>query len=364
MKRTIYLISIMTILMIGQLSATIGWCGNIWPNSGTSHPNGQGITVYFQIWKEGVTNIPGQGENLSANIYYRIQGGSEYFPQQMPYFGEVGNNDEYSTTIPNEFFSAGDVVEFVCEAYDATDGSTAYGTDQNNAGPFTFTSPGNYIIINETIQDVDVTFQVNMELLEPVETVYVAGTFNGWNSTANPMTDDDNDMIWTTTVTIPSGSNPGQEYKFINGSDWESIGNRSFIVDDSETSQTLPVVWFNDQEPSDEFATITFTLDASNVVAYTGFYLKGSWDDAGYYDPSWNNGDVHSPFYDDGTHGDIIPNDDLWTAQMDLVPDGGDNTWQWASPIRITTGSTATSPSPLRIQLGKHFITRSYPHAA
>ncbi len=329
MKRTIYLISIMMIAMIGQLSATIGWCGNIWPNSGTSHPNGQGITVYFQIWKDGVTNGEGQGEDLSATIYYRLQGSSDYTSLEMPYFGEVGNNDEYSVAIPNEAFSAGDVVEFVCEAHDATDDTYAYGTDQNNAGPFTFASPGNYIIINETIQDVAVTFQVNMELLEPVEAAYVAGTFNSWNATGNPLSDDDEDMIWTATVTIPSGSNPVQEYKFINGSDWEGVDNRSFTIDDTNPTQILPAVWFNDQEPAENIATVSFTLDASNVSAYTSFYLKGSWNEAGFYDETWNNGNIHTAFYDDGTHGDIIPNDDLWTIQVELVPDAGDNTWHW-----------------------------------
>ncbi len=329
MKRMTYVTLILFALTLGQLSAEIGWCGNIWPNSGSSHPNGQGITVYFQMWKDGVTNTPGQGENLSASLYYRISGSAEYIAIDMPYFGEVGNNDEYSTTIPNEVFAAGDTVEFLCEAYDASDETYAYGSDQNGSGPFTFEAPGNYIIINETIQDVAVTFQVNMELLEPVEQAYVAGSFNGWNATATPMSDDNDDMIWEATVTIPSGSNPGQEYKFINGADWESVSNRSFIVDDSQTTQELPVVWFNDQEPSDEFATVTFILDASSVSSYTGFNLKGSWDAAGFFDSSWNNGEEHTPFYNDGTHGDTIPNDDQWAAQMELVPDDGANQWQW-----------------------------------
>ena len=66
--------------------------------------------------------------------------------------------------------------------------------------------------------------------LSPAETVYVAGTFNGWNSQGAPwrLTDRDDDGRWEGTFTIPaitrdSGS-VGTQFKFVvNGERWMSV---------------------------------------------------------------------------------------------------------------------------------------------
>jgi glycosidase len=51
-----------------------------------------------------------------------------------------------------------------------------------------------------------------------VASVAVAGSFNGWNATANPMTDADKDGVWETSLDL----SPGRvEYKFVvNGDQW------------------------------------------------------------------------------------------------------------------------------------------------
>jgi len=77
------------------------------------------------------------------------------------------------------------------------------------------------------------------------------------------------------------------------------------------------------------YADITFIVDDSAGEVYSGFYLKGSWDADGYYDASWGGGAEHSPFYDDGTHGDVTPNDHIYTVEMQLVVDDSVNTWEW-----------------------------------
>lgn len=76
-------------------------------------------------------------------------------------------------------------------------------------------------------------------------------------------------------------------------------------------------------------ATITFIVNDSQNQTYSGFELKGSWNPDGEYDDTWNYGNIHSIFYDDGTHGDITSGDNIWTVQMELIPDGGANTWMW-----------------------------------
>ena len=62
-------------------------------------------------------------------------------------------------------------------------------------------------------QVFDVTLAVDMNnYTEPFTTVYASGEFNNWSGDANPMSDDDLDGIWTTTL---SGLEGGlYEYKF------------------------------------------------------------------------------------------------------------------------------------------------------
>ena len=76
-------------------------------------------------------------------------------------------------------------------------------------------------------------------------------------------------------------------------------------------------------------APITFTVDNNANTSYTGFALKGSWDAYGNYDVNWNGDAEHTDFYDDGTHGDAVAGDDIWSVLVYLVPDGGTNTWEW-----------------------------------
>ncbi len=51
-----------------------------------------------------------------------------------------------------------------------------------------------------------------------VNAVSVAGSFNGWNATANPLADPDKDGIWSADIELPAGR---IEYKFVvNGDQW------------------------------------------------------------------------------------------------------------------------------------------------
>jgi hypothetical protein len=78
-------------------------------------------------------------------------------------------------------------------------------------------------------------------------------------------------------------------------------------------------------------ATVTFIVDDSaDSVWAPGFKFKGSFDTNPYhaYDPSWGLGFLYD-MYDDGTNGDDTPNDHIWKRSLDLVVDGGANTWEW-----------------------------------
>jgi outer membrane protein assembly factor BamB len=82
-------------------------------------------------------------------------------------------------------------------------------------------------------------------------------------------------------------------------------------------------------------ASIAYTVadSSSGSRLLPGFELMGTWDTSSIhaYDPGWG-GDppARYPMYDDGTHGDSISGDGTWTLELDLVPDGGAATWQWA----------------------------------
>ncbi len=270
MKKSL-IILVMMIVLAGSLHAAIGWSGNIWPNSESEQTNGLDITVYYQIWKDGVTNLPGQGDSLCATIYYKTQYQTSYTSELMTFNVDIGDNDEYFGVIPNTIFSSGDTIFFYCEGYDSTDATYSYGTDQNGAGPFDVNNPGEYYIIAGLNQDVTVTFQVDMTLVDPAYTVSVAGSFNGWTVGADTLSDADGDNIYSGDVLFTAGSNPYHEYKFVNGSTWEdNISNRVLHIDDSSPAMVLPPVYFNDILPDE--IDVTFQVDMS-VQIFNGWFV-------------------------------------------------------------------------------------------
>ena len=119
MKKVYFVIILIS--LIAMLSAEIGWSGNIWPNSESFNVSNEDITVYYQIWKDGVTNGAGQGDSLSAKLYYKLSTEVDYVETDMPYLGEVGNNDEYSVAIPQSYFSDNDIVNFYCGHFSSPD---------------------------------------------------------------------------------------------------------------------------------------------------------------------------------------------------------------------------------------------------
>lgn len=104
------------------------------------------------------------------------------------------------------------------------------------------------------VTEVSVTFQVDMTgITIGPGGVFLAGNFQGWNSTANPMSDVNGDNIYELTLSI--GINQTIQYKFINGVSWES-GNTECGVDDTfggfnrtlditSADVIVPVVCFN-----------------------------------------------------------------------------------------------------------------------
>jgi hypothetical protein len=103
-----------------------------------------------------------------------------------------------------------------------------------------------------SVNTVDVTFTVNMLPVgaEP-EGVFLAGNFNGYSTTATPMSTSDNN-IYSVTVAIPE--NTLTMYKFVNGTFFEDVvgnctmndgsGNFNRFFTTTTNDLNLPIVCF------------------------------------------------------------------------------------------------------------------------
>jgi len=332
-------IAVFTVLFaVVSLYGAVGWCGMIWPNSGTEHSTGEAISVYFQIWKDGVTDGIGRGDSIAATLYWRESGTISWDIIEMTFTGDVGNNDEYSADIPAPTV-IGDI-DYYCEALDSIDMITTTGTDQNDVALNT-TTPGVLHIVDVTAIDVTVTFQVDMALEDSFDIVTVAGTFNDWSTTADTMTDPDMDGVYSIDILFPAGSNPSHDYKFIKDGVYEWIPNRSLAINDSFPTQIIPVVNFNNLDPDDYTAldiAVHFSVDMSAEVV-TNPYIAGNvyplvWG----WSAGWSDSLI---LYDDGAHGDGAVGDGVYGAIINF-PSGSYRDVEY----KYTTDSTDNEPLP------------------
>ena len=189
-------------------------------------------------------------------------------------------------------------------------------------------------------QDEDVTWKVNIDAdlvihMNPTITGDFISELGGtdWDpaTAIGEMTDPDGDDVYTVELQLPAGT---WQCKVVLNQNWnQSTGGNLTFISDGTNPTTFTYDFPNNvttaSGPPPPTATITFIVDDSGAGNYDGFYLKGSWDADGNYDPSWDGGAEHSAFYDDGTNGDAVAGDHIWTCQQDLVVDGGSNTWEW-----------------------------------
>lgn len=140
---------------------------------------------------------------------------------------------------------------------------------------------------------VNLTLQVDMGMqnVSP-QGVHVAGSFNGWSTTATPMS-----LVSGTvySVTIPVVENSIYEYVFINGDTWagkenvppacgvpNGTGGYNRQVQVAQTAVTQPLVCFGWCEACPPLIQVTFRVDMSlQTVAPEGVHIVGSfqgWD--------------------------------------------------------------------------------------
>lgn len=149
---------------------------------------------------------------------------------------------------------------------------------------------------------VNVTFQVDMsnEIVDG-DGVHIAGSFNGWDSSANALTDEDEDGIYEVTLSLNSAN--FEKFKYVNGtSNWETPGTICSVGGGNDRylyvpfgDVTLPAVAFNGCASSG-VSNVTFKVDMSSE-AINGVYIVGyvsGWSDPGLIELNAGADDIYS----------------------------------------------------------------------
>lgn len=130
-------------------------------------------------------------------------------------------------------------------------------------------------VLGATVDDGSCLFPVTLSVdmndpSSPDGPIFLAGTFNGWNATSDPMSDEDNDGIWTTIKFWPEGI---QEYKFTTfdwGNSEQFVGGETctlttgeFVnrVIDVDGAEVVSVVCWNSCEPCQSGCQTDVDLD-------------------------------------------------------------------------------------------------------
>ncbi len=135
--------------------------------------------------------------------------------------------------------------------------------------------------VYEVVFQVDMSVQIDMGNFDPeTDVVVVAGALNGWNTTADTLSQDPFDPdLYIGLVTAELAFPSTQPYKYIIGEPedqapdgWENDPDKTFEVTGDETDQSgngipevnVPLRFFNNQSPDDFLdapATVTFNVD-------------------------------------------------------------------------------------------------------
>lgn len=138
--RPAILLAVLTLLLVTVLltaqpvQAALGWVGNMFPAGNEDHYMAEGgsFDIYIQVYKEDVTEPPGQGAGITCTLHWSEVnnfGGNWLNPTDTPmsYHGDVGNNDEYVVAIS----PAAGLYEYTAYCTDTTDDHTLWQTSGN-----------------------------------------------------------------------------------------------------------------------------------------------------------------------------------------------------------------------------------------
>ena len=211
---------------------------------------------------------------LHAEIGVKVGSGS-WSTSSMTYAGNVSGNSKWTFT-PANTSAPGQTVQYYFHGYDNWGGNIY---DNNGGSNYSFTAglaPSSRTGMGSVVYSGGVTFRV---WAPNATTVAVAGDFNSWSGTANPLAAESSGGLWSVDVGTAAVDD---EYKFvIDGTLWNndpwarrltnSSGN-SIVVDDSGYS------WTSFTGPSwDEMVIYEMHIGTFNDTAGGN---PGTWDSA------------------------------------------------------------------------------------
>ena len=177
-------------------------------------PNGVHVAGNFQGWDPGATAL---ADPDGDGVWETIESfDANEIPDGFLIFKFINGN---SWTNPNENLSG-----FPCSddyglrVLEFTSDNMVLSADDDLSQAPCYNSCG------ACVPPTSVTFRVDMttQATVSVNGVHVAGSFQGWNPSGSPLSDDDGDGIWEVTMVIEPGD---YEFKFVNGNAWGGNGD-------------------------------------------------------------------------------------------------------------------------------------------
>lgn len=303
------------------------------PTSSIVYPKGT-----FNGWGtwDAMTNNPtilrtNQYGLVSSNVYVNTYTVTASPGETMDFKFYIDTGSKYESPA----LGTGDPSDYNNRFFNLSEGPT-------QAFPLAFFSdlPYSPLATNDVTFQVDMSAQVLAGNFDPTTgTVEVRGDFNGWGTPQILCTNDltaPNTNLYKAVVTVVNGVGAREGYKFWASvpanTGWETSSDRSFSVIKG-ASLILPPVYFSNIDPFDLLPAdtlVTFRVNMTNAVQYpggtpfdptvNGVWFNGDCLTNGWYS-SWGAMWPETQLFDDGTHGDAVASNHIYTCQY-LVPNG------------------------------------------
>ncbi|MFO7444887.1 MAG: T9SS type A sorting domain-containing protein [Ignavibacteriaceae bacterium] len=199
------------------------------------------------------------------------------------------------------------------------------------------------VVVTAETKELAVTFSVNMEFeivsgrfIPATDTLTVRGTFNGWSGDdiLSQSSSDPNYYELTVNYVAFVGEEIGYKYAYLNatGTAWEGDPNKIYVItqEDFDAGSVYTERTFNDltlDNITNNPVTIKFVVNVNGAVSsYTGqpftsienVVIAGAnpplqWPVGGWPD---DDSTVVHYMYNDGTNGDMVADDSLWTLEL------------------------------------------------
>ena len=172
-----------------------------------------------------------------------------------------------------------------------------------------------------------------------------AGDAADWSySSLVKMSKTSGDSIWSVTATLPNTKHgTTYNFKFVTNADgWEGISNRSFTLDTTSATQTLPTYYFNDDSsfvlPPQN--TIQFRADLTSIIGTGLGFFDTNTDSLTVAGMNWEGEILVSPESDRLMQQDLF-NPNLFYANLTVRRAAKDSSkWKFKAfpPTRFTNG--------------------------